>query len=48
MTADALTKVVGLAPRTAPALLERLGAQAVVLDDRGMWTCGRPRLEAEP
>lgn len=34
--ADALTKVVRLAPRRAPRILARLGAQAIVTDRRGV------------
>lgn len=40
MTADALTKVVRLAAQAAPGILERLGAQAIVIDRRGMRQCG--------
>lgn len=41
MTADALTKVVGLAPARAPALVARFDAQAIVIDNRGVRSCGR-------
>jgi thiamine biosynthesis lipoprotein len=41
MTADALTKVVRLLPERSPALLEQLGAQAVLLERRGLRVCGR-------
>ncbi|WP_354403055.1 FAD:protein FMN transferase [Variovorax sp. OAS795] len=40
MTADALTKVVRLAPEGAPRILERFGAQAIVIDGRGVRRCG--------
>ncbi len=41
MTADALTKVVALAPECAPARLEPLDAQALILDREGLRICGR-------
>lgn len=47
MTADALTKVVGLAPDSAPDILEHFGAQAVVIDHQGTRCCGRPLLQAD-
>jgi len=40
MTADALTKIVRLAPRAAPRILARFGAQAFVIDGRGVRRCG--------
>jgi len=43
MIADALTKVVALAPDGAPARLELLEAQALILDREWLWICGRPR-----
>lgn len=48
MTADALTKVVRLVPDQAPDLLDRFGAQAIVVDHEGTRCCGRPLLRAEP
>lgn len=47
MTADALTKVVRLAPDLAPDVLERLGAQAIVIDRDGSRSCGRRLLQEE-
>ena len=45
LTADALTKIIALAPECAPTLLEQLEAQAFVVDDRqGIQVFGRPRL----
>jgi thiamine biosynthesis lipoprotein len=41
MMADALTKVVALAPECAPARLEPLDAQALILDREGLLICGR-------
>jgi thiamine biosynthesis lipoprotein len=46
ITADALTKVVRLAPSRAPTLLEQLGAQAFVISEQGMSVCGATRLVA--
>jgi FAD:protein FMN transferase len=43
MMADALTKVVALAPECAPAWLEPLDAQALILDREGLRICGRSR-----
>jgi FAD:protein FMN transferase len=43
MMADALTKVVALAPECAPARLEPLDAQALILDREGLRICGRSR-----
>jgi FAD:protein FMN transferase len=43
MLADALTKVVALAPECAPARLEPLDAQALILDREGLRICGRSR-----
>ena len=50
MTADALTKVVRLAPASLPGLLEHYDAQALVVDELGVRSCGRARLQrdAEP
>jgi FAD:protein FMN transferase len=36
ITADALTKVVRLAPRTAPTILSQLGARALIINRRGV------------
>ncbi len=47
MTADALTKVVGLAIDSAPDILEHFGAQAVVIDHQGTRCCGRPLLQPD-
>lgn len=47
MTADALTKVVRLAPDLVPDILERFGAQAIVIDPEGGRSCGRRLLKAE-
>ena len=47
MTADALTKVVRLAPDSAPEILDRFGAQAIVIDHQGARCCGRPLLQAD-
>jgi FAD:protein FMN transferase len=44
MIADALTKVVRIAPEKAIDLLEQFDAQALVLDDSGARSCGRARL----
>jgi FAD:protein FMN transferase len=44
MTADALTKVVRLAPESAPDILDRFDAQAIVIDRHGSRSCGRRRL----
>ena len=41
MSADALTKVIALAPEYAPRLLERLDAQAFIADHQGIQVCGR-------
>jgi thiamine biosynthesis lipoprotein len=46
MTADALTKVVRLAPESAPGILDRFGAQAVVIEGSSLRTYGSPRLRA--
>jgi FAD:protein FMN transferase len=43
MMADALTKVVALAPECAPAQLEPLDAQALIVDREGLRICGRSR-----
>jgi thiamine biosynthesis lipoprotein len=48
MSADALTKVVRLAPAALPALLEHYDAQAVLADDLGVRSCGRNRLQGDP
>jgi thiamine biosynthesis lipoprotein len=47
MTADALTKVVRLAPDLVPAILEHFGAQAIVIDRDGSRSCGRKLLQEE-
>jgi thiamine biosynthesis lipoprotein len=47
MVADALTKVVRLAPERAPHILDRFGSQAVVIDDQGARSYGRPLLQPE-
>ncbi len=44
MTADALTKVVRLAPDRAPEILAHFGAQAIVVDRDGSRGCGPPLL----
>jgi thiamine biosynthesis lipoprotein len=48
MAADALTKVVRLAPAALPALLEHYDAQAVLADDLGVRSSGRNRLQRDP
>jgi thiamine biosynthesis lipoprotein len=48
MAADALTKVVRLAPAALPALLEHYDAQAVLVNDLGVRSCGRNRLQSDP
>jgi hypothetical protein len=48
MPADALTKVVRLAPAALPALLEHYNAQAVLADDLGVRSGGRNRLQRDP
>ena len=48
MTADALTKVVRLAPHRASRLLHGLDAQAVIIDRRGVSACGREWLQPPP
>ena len=48
MSADALTKVVRLAPAALPALLEHYDAQAVLADDLGVRSSGRNRLQGDP
>ena len=45
MIADALTKVVRLAPDSAPEILDRFGAQAIVIDHEGARCCGQPLLQ---
>lgn len=47
MTADALTKIVRLARERAPAILERLHAQAVVVDAQSVGRCGASLLLRE-
>lgn len=47
-SADALTKVVRVAPHLAPRVLAHFNAQAVILDSQGMRTWGRRRLESAP
>ena len=48
MTADALTKVVRLAPQWVPGILECLKAQAVVIDRNGLRASGREWLRPPP
>jgi FAD:protein FMN transferase len=45
MTADALTKVVCLAEDSAPDLLASMDAQAIIVDDRRVGTCGARLLQ---
>lgn len=45
MTADALTKVVRLARRRAPEMLDRFNAQAVVVSAQAIGLCGAPLLQ---
>jgi thiamine biosynthesis lipoprotein len=45
MTADALTKVVRLAPAALPALLDHYDAQIVIVDAHGARFCGRNWLQ---
>jgi len=45
MTADALTKVVRLAPTALPALLDHYDAQTVIVDSSGARFCGRDWLQ---
>jgi len=45
MTADALTKVVRLAPAALPALLDHYDAQTVIVDANGARFCGRNWLQ---
>lgn len=47
MTADALTKVVRLAPASVAYMLDRYDAQAIVLDELGVRTWGRNRLSCD-
>jgi FAD:protein FMN transferase len=47
MTADALTKVVRLAPELAPGILEQFDAHAIVIDNVGSRSCGRPLLRQD-
>lgn len=47
MTADALTKIVRLSPDTAPGILDRFGAQAIVIDCDGVRCCGRSLLQPD-
>lgn len=47
MTADALTKVVRLAPDLAPGILQHFDAQAIVIDAAGSRSCGRPLLRPD-
>lgn len=44
MMADALTKIVALAPERAPARLAPLDAQALILDGEGLRICGPSRV----
>jgi len=46
MTADALTKLVRLAPASAPDILAQFRAQAIVVDQTGARSCGRRLLHA--
>lgn len=48
MTADALTKVVRLAPQSVLSLLQCLNAQAVIIDRQGVSACGREWLQSPP
>jgi FAD:protein FMN transferase len=48
MTADALTKVVRLAPQSVLGMLQCLNAQAVVIDRNGLRACGREWLRPPP
>jgi FAD:protein FMN transferase len=48
MTADALTKVVRLAPEAVLGMLQRLNAQAVVIDRHGLSACGHEWLRPPP
>jgi len=48
MTADALTKIVRLAPRAMLGVLQCLNAQAVVIDRNGLRACGREWLRPPP
>ncbi len=47
MTADALTKVVRLAPDSVPDILECFDAQAIVIDQEGSRSCGRRLLQED-
>ncbi len=47
MTADALTKVIRLAPGSAPEILDGFGAQAIVIDHNGARCCGRTLLQGD-
>lgn len=47
MTADALTKVVRLAPENLAEMLARFNAQAIVIHDQQMRTCGSMLLQQE-
>ncbi|MBV8464681.1 MAG: FAD:protein FMN transferase [Burkholderiales bacterium] len=46
-TADALTKIVRLAPERALDMLARLGAQAIVVDEAGVRSAGATLLQSE-
>ncbi len=48
MTADALTKVVRLAPQAVLGMLQCLNAQAVIIDRHGLLACGREWLRPPP
>jgi thiamine biosynthesis lipoprotein len=48
MTADALTKVVRLAPQAVLGMLQCLNAQAVIIDRQGLSACGREWLRPPP
>jgi thiamine biosynthesis lipoprotein len=47
MTADALTKIVRLAPDRAAAILAEPGAQTIVLDGQGLHMAGKALLQLE-
>ncbi len=47
MTADALTKVIRLAPDSAPDILDNFDAQAIVIDHQGTRCCGRSLLQED-
>ena len=47
ITADALTKIVRLVPERAPELLDHFKAQALIIDDQAMRTCGATLLQRD-